>query len=191
MILVGYAYYQYSLVTPNPLPAGHGELGATIAETYIWADRQQAIDNAVAASNLKAAEDFKALASSIKTDAHKAAANAAPTQAAASPGGTDPHDRPPKDAPPPNKSPEGAGRQSALNEAKRQNKIPTSQQPESTVPNVDRRENPQPGRQYKFSDVNGKEVIIRDDAAGHDFGPGDPQNRGPHFADPAGNHYDD
>jgi hypothetical protein len=34
------------------------------------------------------------------------------------------------------------------------------------------------------------EVRDRDDAAGHNYGPGDPQDRGPHFNDPAGNHYD-
>ena len=91
---------------------------------------------------------------------------------------------------PPNNSPDGAGRQGAFNEAKRQNDIPTSQQPESTIPNVDRRGNSQPGTQYIFRDTSGNEVIIRDDAAGHNYGPGDPQNRGPHFNDPAGNHYD-
>ncbi len=79
-----------------------------------------------------------------------------------------------KGTPPPNQSPDGAGRQGAFNEAKRQNNIPTSQQPESTRPNVDRRGDPQPGKQYTFRDANGKQVIIWDDAAGHDFGPGDP-----------------
>jgi filamentous hemagglutinin len=87
-------------------------------------------------------------------------------------------------------SPAGAGRHGAFNEAKRQNNIPTSQQPESTGPNLDRGNNPQPGREYTFRDANGQEVIIRDDAAGHDFGPDDPQNRGPHSNDPDGNHYD-
>ncbi|MBC3205754.1 hypothetical protein HU755_03080 [Pseudomonas sp. SWRI111] len=33
-------------------------------------------------------------------------------------------------------------------------------------------------------------VRIRDDIAGHDYGEGDPQNRGAHFNDEAGNHYD-
>jgi RHS repeat-associated protein len=93
-------------------------------------------------------------------------------------------------APPPNLSPEGARRAGAFNEAKRQNGIPTSQQPESTGPNLDRRGDPQPGKQYTFRDPNGKEIIIRDDAEGHYYGDGDPQNRGPHFNDPAGNHYD-
>ena len=45
-------------------------------------------------------------------------------------------------------------------------------------------------KQYTFKDPNGKEIIIRDDAEGHFFGEGNPQNRGPHFNDPAGNHYD-
>lgn len=31
---------------------------------------------------------------------------------------------------------------------------------------------------------------IRDDAAGHNYGEGDPQNREAHFNDEAGNHYD-
>ncbi|WP_424823298.1 hypothetical protein [Pseudomonas viridiflava] len=31
---------------------------------------------------------------------------------------------------------------------------------------------------------------MRDDAGGHDFGSGNPQNRGSHFNDEAGNHYD-
>ncbi|WP_371264409.1 HNH/endonuclease VII fold putative polymorphic toxin [Pseudomonas sp. NFACC43] len=33
-------------------------------------------------------------------------------------------------------------------------------------------------------------VRIRDDARGHDFGVGNPQNRGSHFNDEIGNHYD-
>lgn len=33
-------------------------------------------------------------------------------------------------------------------------------------------------------------VRIRDDAKGHDYGKNDPQNRGPHFNDEKGNHYD-
>jgi RHS repeat-associated protein len=96
--------------------------------------------------------------------------------------------------PPPNKSPPGAGRTGAFAEAKRQNGIPASQQPSRTGPNLDKRGNEQPGRSYEFEipkEGGGtKTVIIRDDAAGHNFGPGDPQNRGPHFNDPAGNHYD-
>ena len=86
---------------------------------------------------------------------------------------------------PENKSPEGAKRRGAFREAKRKNGIPNSNQPKQG-PNYDKRGNRQPGRSYDFGD--GK--IIRDDSAGHEF-PDDPsQNRGPHFNDPAGNHYD-
>ncbi|WP_371128542.1 HNH/endonuclease VII fold putative polymorphic toxin [Pseudomonas sp. NFACC13-1] len=35
-----------------------------------------------------------------------------------------------------------------------------------------------------------KTVRVRDDAGGHDFGVGNPQNRGSHFNDEIGNHYD-
>jgi RHS repeat-associated protein len=91
---------------------------------------------------------------------------------------------------PPNESPKGAGRRGAFNEAKRQNEIPTSQQPESTGPNMDKRDNVQPGRQYQFKNNNGEDVIIRDDAAGHVHTDDDTQSRGPHFNDPDGNHYD-
>jgi RHS repeat-associated protein len=105
-------------------------------------------------------------------------------------GGHPPAPTTPRGTPPPNMSPPGAGRQGAFNEAKRNNDIPVSQQPDSVTPNVDKRGTPQPGRQYNFTDSNGNPVTIRDDAGGHDFGPNDPQNRGPHFNDPAGNHYD-
>ena len=91
---------------------------------------------------------------------------------------------------PENKSPEGAGRRGALNKAKRKNGVPTSQQPEEQTPNYDKRGNKQPGRQYKYRDSNGNPVNIRDDSQGHTY-PDDPsQNRGPHFNDEAGNHYD-
>ncbi|MHB8878590.1 MAG: RHS repeat-associated core domain-containing protein, partial [Myxococcaceae bacterium] len=95
---------------------------------------------------------------------------------------------------PPNLTPEGAGRRGAFDQAKRNSGVPTSQQPDRVLPNVDKRGNPQPGRIYEF-DVpqpggGSRSVQIRDDAAGHDFGPNDPQNRGPHFNDPRGNHYD-
>jgi hypothetical protein len=95
---------------------------------------------------------------------------------------------------PKNLSPPGAGRQGAFNEAKRQSGIPTSQQPSNVTANKDRRGNVQPGRTYEFevpSPGGGtKTVTIRDDAGGHDFGAGNPQNRGQHFNDEAGGHYD-
>ena len=56
----------------------------------------------------------------------------------------------PEGARPPSLTPQGAGRQGALNEAKRQNGIPTSQQPIETRPNVDKRGNPQPGLIYEY-----------------------------------------
>ncbi len=97
-------------------------------------------------------------------------------------------------SPPPNMSPDGAGRQGAFNEAKRQNGIPVSQQPSDVYPNTDRRGNRQPGYIYEFTvpaPGGGEQKIgIRDDAAGHFFGDGDVQNRGPHFNDPKGDHYD-
>ena len=95
---------------------------------------------------------------------------------------------------PKNLSPDGARRQGAFNEAKRQSGIPTSQQPSRTYPNVDRRGNPQPGQIYEVDlpqEGGGvKKVIIRDDAKGHFFGEDNPQNRGPHFNDYKGGHYD-
>jgi RHS repeat-associated protein len=97
----------------------------------------------------------------------------------------------PHGSPPPNMSPSGAGRRGAFREAKRRNGIPVSQQPAAVGPNLDRRRKVQPGRQYEFN-VAGREdpITIRDDAGGHYFGPNDPQNRGPHFNDEAGDHYD-
>ena len=95
---------------------------------------------------------------------------------------------------PPSLSPAGAGRRGARREALRRNGVPTSQPPSRELPNTDRGGKPQPGRVYEY-DVpaagGGKRTIgFRDDAGGHDYGPGNPQNRGPHFNDGAGNHYD-
>ncbi|RSZ30580.1 RHS repeat protein [Variovorax beijingensis] len=96
--------------------------------------------------------------------------------------------------PPANYSPPGAGRNGALNEAQRMNGVPTSQQPRAVVPNTDLRGNPQPGRQYIYEvpapGGGTQRVIIRDDAGGHNYGPGNIQNRGPHFNDPSGRHFD-
>lgn len=61
-------------------------------------------------------------------------------------------------------------------------------------PNIDKRGMVQPGKSYEFevpSKGGGtKTVIIRDDSGGHDFGPGNPQNRGSHFNNEAGDHFD-
>ena len=86
------------------------------------------------------------------------------------------------------------GRRGAFNEAKRQSGIPTSQQPSRVLPNRDRRDNLQLGRTYEFeipAPGGGTTTVrIRDDAAGHNYGIGNAQNRGPHFNDKSGNHYD-
>lgn len=97
-------------------------------------------------------------------------------------------------AAPPNLSPEGSGRSGAFNEAKRGNGVHTSQSPDRVLPNEDRRGNRQPGCTYEFdvpaSGSGTTTVGIGDDADGHNFGEGNSQNRGPHFNDAAGNHYD-
>ena len=85
-----------------------------------------------------------------------------------------------------NLSPEGAGRNGAFRETKRKNNIPVSEQPKNVKPNVDRRGKKQPGKIYEFE--NG--IEIRDAAAGHLFEDDPFQNRGPHFNDPGGNHFD-
>lgn len=95
---------------------------------------------------------------------------------------------------PPSLSPPNSGRTGALRESLRQNGVPTSQQPSRVLPNVDLRGNSQPGRIYEY-DVPApgggtKTVRIRDDAGGHDYGPGNLQNRGSHFNDSSGNHFD-
>ncbi len=95
---------------------------------------------------------------------------------------------------PPNLSPAGARRRGAFNAAKRAVGVPVGQQPSVVRPNIEKRGNLQPGLQYEFNvrDSKGriKTVVIRDDAAGHYYGESDPQNRGPHFNDHLGNHYD-
>jgi hypothetical protein len=91
---------------------------------------------------------------------------------------------------PQNLAPEGSGRSGAFNKAKEASGIPKTQQPDEVLPNIDRRGKSQPGRRYIFNKGKPNETVIRDDAGGHNFGPSDPQNRGPHFNDPKGNHYD-
>ncbi|WP_267379965.1 MULTISPECIES: HNH/endonuclease VII fold putative polymorphic toxin [unclassified Gilliamella] len=95
---------------------------------------------------------------------------------------------------PPNLSPEGAGRAGAFNEAKRKSGIPVSTHPDRVVDNFDLRGKKQKGRVYEFDvkQPNGKikTIKIREDAGGHFYGENNPQNRGPHFIDNKGNHYD-
>ena len=72
--------------------------------------------------------------------------------------------------------------------------IPAGQQPRDVRPNRDRPGKTLPGRQYEYevpaTGGGTKRVVIRDDAAGHNWGPSDPQNRGSHFNNPSGGHYD-
>lgn len=84
---------------------------------------------------------------------------------------------------PQNYSPEGAGRDGAFNQAKRDYGIPTSQQPNNVLPNIDRHGNIVPGRVYDFG--NGR--LIRDDVLGHTFSDGGYLPR--HFNGIDGRHY--
>ena len=94
------------------------------------------------------------------------------------------------DEKPSSKTPLGAGRRGALREAKRNSRVPTSQPPEQQIPNYDKKGDKQTGKQYKYRDSAGNPVTIRDDSKGHTFPDNSSQNRGPHFNDEAGNHYD-
>ena len=90
---------------------------------------------------------------------------------------------------PPSFTPQGAGRSGAFRKAKQLNGIPASQQPTRVVTVPDRTNPGKTVTEYHFN-VNGKDVVIRDDRNGHVY-PDDPsQNRGPHFNDPQGRHYD-
>jgi hypothetical protein len=96
--------------------------------------------------------------------------------------------------PPPNLAPEGAGREGAFGQAKRDSGIPVGMPPTRVLPNIDKREQIQPGRIYEYDlpapGGGVRTVRIRDDAGGHEF-PDDPsQNRGPHFNTDDGGHYD-
>ena len=99
-----------------------------------------------------------------------------------------------KGAKPPSHTPEGAGRKGAHNQAKRDNDIPTSKQPDRVTPNTDKRGNNQPGRTYEYDTPAAgggtKTTRIRDDSAGHQYPDNPSQNRGPHLNDGTGRHYD-
>ena len=88
---------------------------------------------------------------------------------------------------PPNLTPDGAGRRGALRQARRDAGIPNSQQPDRITPALGRDGKPLPGggRDYYYGDI-----VIRDHAGGHNYGPTDPQNRGPHINGPGNRHYD-
>lgn len=87
--------------------------------------------------------------------------------------------------PPENFSPEGAGRNGAFREAKRASGIPVTEQPKAVRSAVDRNGNRIPGRDYFFD--NNK--VIREHF-GHEYSDDAVQNRGNHFNDIYGNHYD-
>ncbi|MEC4273897.1 HNH/endonuclease VII fold putative polymorphic toxin [Adlercreutzia sp. R25] len=94
---------------------------------------------------------------------------------------------------PPNLSPEGAGRRGAFREAKRSAGLPVSQQPTSVKPAENKAGVPIPGREYEFStprsdDPEHTTVIL--EHYGHTYKDDPSQNHGPHFNDPAGNHFD-
>ncbi|MBI1926644.1 hypothetical protein HYR99_20685 [Candidatus Poribacteria bacterium] len=91
---------------------------------------------------------------------------------------------------PPSLNPPGWGRRGTFREAKRRNGIPVSQQPNRVLPNTDRRGRIQSGRIYEFNQPDGTVKRIRDDATGHRYPDEPSQDRGPHFNDDAGNHYD-
>jgi hypothetical protein len=86
---------------------------------------------------------------------------------------------------PPNLTPPGGGRRGAHRAAKRNCNIPMCQQPDAVGSSRDRQGRSIAGRTYKYG-----ECVIQEHADGHDY-PDDPsQNRGPHFNDPKGGHYD-
>ncbi len=95
---------------------------------------------------------------------------------------------------PPNLSTPGAARSGAFRAAKFGSGVPRSQSPSAVLPNVDKAGNPQPGRIYEFTVPKAgggtQNTQIREDSAGHFYGSGNEQNRGPHFNDPYGGHYD-
>jgi len=95
---------------------------------------------------------------------------------------------------PPNLTPSGGGRRAAFRAAKRNSGIPASKNFDRIGPNYDKRGKLQPGKSYEFDmpkPGGGKETLtIRDDAGGHNYGYGNPQNRGRHFNDTSSGHYD-
>ena len=95
---------------------------------------------------------------------------------------------------PPNLSPPNSGRHGAFCQAKRDCNIPVGQQPK-TIRILDDRTNP--GKtvvEYEFEipkpGGGTRTCTIRDDRNGHNYGPNNPQNRGPHFNTESGGHYD-
>jgi len=90
---------------------------------------------------------------------------------------------------PTNFSPFGAGRSGAFNAAKLLNGIGRNEQPTSVRPSIDLRGLNIPGRTYTFRQGS-ERINILEHAGGHYYGPNNTQNRGPHFNDPLGRHFD-
>lgn len=86
---------------------------------------------------------------------------------------------------PPNLSPEGSGRRGAFRGAKRSSGIPVTENPSNVTEALGRNGQPIPGRDYYFRE--GK--IIREHY-GHIYVDDPTQNRGHHFNDIWGNHFD-
>ena len=77
-------------------------------------------------------------------------------------------------------------RNAAFRKAKEVNGIPRSTQPDKvTSTHLNRQGKVEQGREYTFGNQK-----IRDDAKGHTYKDDPSQNRGPHFNDKAGNHFD-
>eukprot|EP00923_Selenidium_pygospionis_P059828 GHVN01105340.1.p1 GENE.GHVN01105340.1~~GHVN01105340.1.p1 ORF type:complete len:111 (+),score=7.28 GHVN01105340.1:54-386(+) len=94
--------------------------------------------------------------------------------------------------PPRSRTPDNATRRQAFGQAKEEQGLSRRENPIKQGHNVDRRGNRSPGRVYEFykQDGSGNTITIRDDAAGHTY-PDDPrQDRGPHFNNAQGDHYD-
>ena len=90
-----------------------------------------------------------------------------------------------KGEPPPNLTPKDAKRRGAFRSAKRASGIPMGEQPLLVTSAKNKSGNVIPGRDYHFE--NGK--VIREHF-GHSFPDNPSQNRGTHFNDIFGNHYD-
>ena len=92
---------------------------------------------------------------------------------------------------PNNFTPDGAGRNGAFREAKRASGIPVSQQPKVVKEARNKAGKIIPGKEYVFERPNSKRgnVVVREHF-GHYYPDNPAQNRGNHFNDIHGNHYD-
>ena len=90
------------------------------------------------------------------------------------------------DSRPESLTPTNAGRRGAFRKAKRKSGIPVTNYPKKVTPARDRSGKRILGRDYDFG--NGK--VIREHSGGHKFPDNPSQNRGAHFNDIFGNHYD-